>query len=96
MSKEFNWSNPAPAPKRAAQRPQQRGAPKQRAAPQQRGYSPRQPTSSEFSRNFKVISDIPLQDKYNCLELCDQKYTKQCLLQYAHDETLVDALMPGT
>ena len=94
--KEFNWSVPAPpqvAKRATGQKQPSSKAPSRKAQP--RGYSPRAPTSAEFSRSFKTISEIPVHDKYHCLELCDQKYAKQNLLQFAtHDESRLDAFVP--
>ena len=64
-----------------------------RASP--RSYKPREPTSAEYSRNFSCIGSIPVHDKISCLELCDAKYSHQSLLEYSHDESLLDAVVSG-
>ena len=51
------------------------------------------PTSSEFSRKWNFVGDIPVQDKVLCLEMCDSKFSKTTLLEFSHDEGLLDAIV---
>ena len=51
------------------------------------------PTSSEFSRKWNFVGDIPVQDKVLCLEMCDSKFSKTTLLEFSHDEALLDAIV---
>ena len=58
-----------------------------------RGYRPRMPTAIEFSRKWTFVGEISVTDKVSRLEMCDSKFSKTALLEFSHDEAMLDAIV---
>ncbi len=93
---DINWSVPSPGQGKRSTSSRKVGEPARKmdcSATQGRSYRPRTPTAPEFSRKWNFLGEIPVQDKIWCLEMCDSKFSKTALLEFSHDEGLLDAIV---
>ena len=84
----LNWQSPT-----ASITGKQRTAGTARPGSDKNKYTARAPTATEFSRTWSTIGNISAADKIRCLERCDDKYSKEALMQWAQDEDALDAMV---